>query len=100
MLERIIEIACLAPSGLGSASPGVVIVRDPGRRQSGDGYFGPVTLMRSVIHWRFFDRYAALKLAGLREAPCHLACSPTGQPVVGLWTRPAYDARDGGTTPQ
>jgi 5,6-dimethylbenzimidazole synthase len=74
LLERLIEVACQAPS-VGLCQPWrFVVVDDPRRRQrvidnfescNGDAlkeYTGDLSA-----------RYAALKLAGLREAPCHLA---------------------------
>ena len=74
MLERLIGIACKGPS-VGLSQPWrFVVVDDPGRRQQVIGNFeacnedalGDYTGDLST-------RYAALKLAGLREAPCHLA---------------------------
>ena len=74
MLERFIDIACLAPS-VGLSQPWrFVIVGDAGRREAAIENFracnadalGDYTGDQST-------RYAALKLAGLREAPCHLA---------------------------
>ena len=84
MLERLIEVACQAPS-VGLCQPWrFVVVDDPGRRQkvidnfescNGDAlkeYTGDLSA-----------RYAALKLAGLREAPCHLAVFADRSTVVG-----------------
>jgi 5,6-dimethylbenzimidazole synthase len=84
MLERFIEIACLAPS-VGLSQPWrFVIVADAGRREATIENFescnadalGAYTGGLSV-------RYAALKLAGLREAPCHLAVFADRSTVVG-----------------
>ena len=84
LLERLIEVACQAPS-VGLCQPWrFVVVDDPGRRQkvidnfescNGDAlkeYTGDLS-----------TRYAALKLAGLREAPCHLAVFADRSTVVG-----------------
>jgi 5,6-dimethylbenzimidazole synthase len=74
MLERLIEIACRGPS-VGLSQPWrFVVVDDPGRRQKvienfelcNNDALGDYTGDLST-------RYAALKLAGLREAPRHLA---------------------------
>src|SRR3954453_13585224 len=84
LLERLIEVACQAPS-VGLCQPWrFVVVDDPGRRQkvidnfescNGDAlkeYTGDLSA-----------RYAALKLAGLREAPCHLAVFADHSTAVG-----------------
>jgi 5,6-dimethylbenzimidazole synthase len=73
-IERLIETACLSPS-VGLSQPWrFVIVEDAARRgavienfhacnsEALRGYAGEAA-----------DRYAALKLAGLEEAPCHVA---------------------------
>ncbi|MGH6752324.1 MAG: 5,6-dimethylbenzimidazole synthase [Bradyrhizobium sp.] len=84
MLERLIELACKGPS-VGLSQPWrFVVVDDPGRRQQvienfescnkdalGD-YTGDLS-----------TRYAALKLAGLREAPCHLAIFADRSSIAG-----------------
>lgn len=84
MLERLIEIACLGPS-VGLSQPWrFVTVVDPGRRQAVMDNFescnadalGDYTGDLSI-------RYAALKLAGLREAPCHLAVFADRETGVG-----------------
>jgi hypothetical protein len=74
MLERFIEIACLAPS-VGLSQPWrFVIVSDPGRRQAATDNFELCNAdALSDYTGDLSTRYAALKLAGLREAPCHLA---------------------------
>lgn len=74
MLERLIGIACLAPS-VGLSQPWrFVIVDDPARRQAVIENF---TACNADALNSYSDelakRYAGLKLAGLREAPCHLA---------------------------
>jgi len=73
-IERLIETACLSPS-VGLSQPWrFVIVEDAARRgavienfhacngEALRGYAGEAA-----------DRYAALKLAGLEESPCHVA---------------------------
>ena len=73
-LERLIEVACLSPS-VGLSQPWrFVVVDDPVRR---------VAVLANFKTWNaaalksysgeLAARYAALKLAELEEAPCHLA---------------------------
>jgi 5,6-dimethylbenzimidazole synthase len=73
-LERLIAAACLAPS-VGLSQPWrFVVVESPARR-------GAITENFQRCNAKALDaygperaaRYARLKLAGLREAPCHLA---------------------------
>jgi 5,6-dimethylbenzimidazole synthase len=73
-LERLFEIACLAPS-VGLSQPWrFIVVDDPGRREFVRHIFkacnadaaGSYTGERAT-------KYAALKLAGLEEAPCQFA---------------------------
>ena len=84
MLERFIKIACLAPS-VGLSQPWrFVIVGDPGRRQAvADNFESCNADARSDYTGDLSTRYAALKLAGLREAPCHLAVFADRATVVG-----------------
>jgi 5,6-dimethylbenzimidazole synthase len=73
-LERLIEVACQAPS-VGLCQPWrFVVVDDPSRRQRVIDNFESCN--RDALREYTGDlssRYATLKLAGLREAPCHLA---------------------------
>jgi 5,6-dimethylbenzimidazole synthase len=73
-LERLIETACLAPS-VGLSQPWrFVVVDDPGRRQAILADF--TTCNAEALGAYAGERaahYAKLKLAGLQEAPCHLA---------------------------
>jgi 5,6-dimethylbenzimidazole synthase len=74
MLERLIEIACKGPS-VGLSQPWrFVVVDDPGRRQAVIENF-ELCNNDALGEYKgdLSTRYAALKLAGLREAPCHLA---------------------------
>jgi 5,6-dimethylbenzimidazole synthase len=74
MLDRLIEAACLAPS-VGLSQPWrFVIVDDPARRGAIVENFTicNADALKSYSSERA-ARYATLKLAGLREAPCHLA---------------------------
>jgi 5,6-dimethylbenzimidazole synthase len=73
-LERLIEIACLAPS-VGLSQPWrFVIVEDAKRRQAVlDNFESCNAQALSAYGDDLSDRYAALKLAGLREAPCQFA---------------------------
>jgi 5,6-dimethylbenzimidazole synthase len=73
-LERLIEVACLSPS-VGLSQPWrFVIVDDPGRRRAVLAEFEAcnAAALQSYSGERA-SRYAALKLAGLAEAPCQLA---------------------------
>jgi 5,6-dimethylbenzimidazole synthase len=84
MLERFIDIACLAPS-VGLSQPWrFVIVDDTGRREAVIANFESCNAdaLRAYTGDRS-TRYAALKLAGLREAPCHLAVFADRSTVVG-----------------
>ena len=84
MLERFIEIACLAPS-VGLSQPWrFVIVDDIGRSEAVIANFESCNAdaLRAYTGDRS-TRYAALKLAGLREAPCHLAVFADRSTAVG-----------------
>lgn len=73
-LETLIELACLAPS-VGLSEPWrFVIVDDAGRRAAIQHNFESCNAAALASQQR--ERaglYAQLKLAGLQEAPCHLA---------------------------
>jgi len=73
-LERLIGIACLAPS-VGLSQPWrFVIVEDAKRRQAVlDNFESCNAQALNAYGGDLSIRYAGLKLAGLREAPCHLA---------------------------
>jgi 5,6-dimethylbenzimidazole synthase len=73
-IERLIEAACLSPS-VGLSQPWrFVIVEDAARRRAVIEEFNArnAEALRSYSG-EAADNYAALKLAGLEEAPCHLA---------------------------
>ncbi len=74
MLERLIELACKGPS-VGLSQPWrFVVVDDTARRQQVIGNFERCNAdALDTYTGELSVRYAALKLAGLREAPCHLA---------------------------
>ena len=74
MLERFIELGCLAPS-VGLSQPWrFVIVGDAGRREAVIENFESCNAdALGDYSGDQSTRYAALKLAGLHEAPCHLA---------------------------
>jgi 5,6-dimethylbenzimidazole synthase len=74
MLERLIEIACTAPS-VGLSQPWrFVVVEDSARRQAVRANFEAANAEAlGAYSGERAQRYATLKLAGLREAPCHLA---------------------------
>ena len=73
-LERLIDLACLAPS-VGLSQPWRFVVVDaPERRAAIADNFARGN--REALEGYGADRaalYARLKLAGLKEAPCHLA---------------------------
>jgi 5,6-dimethylbenzimidazole synthase len=73
-LERLIGVACLAPS-VGLSQPWrFVIVEDAKRRQAVlDNFEACNAEALNTYGGELSTRYATLKLAGLREAPCHLA---------------------------
>jgi 5,6-dimethylbenzimidazole synthase len=84
MLERFIDIACLAPS-VGLSQPWrFVIVDDAGRRAAVIENFESCNAdALGAYTGDLSTRYAALKLAGLREAPCHLAVFADRSTAVG-----------------
>ena len=73
-LERLIEVACLAPS-VGLSQPWrFVIVNDGQRRRAVlDDFRCCNADALNAYAQDLATRYARLKLAGLEEAPCHLA---------------------------
>ena len=73
-VERLIEIACLAPS-VGLSQPWrFVLVDEPGRRAAIRADFAAANAAALAAQApERAARYARLKLAGLDEAPCHLA---------------------------
>jgi len=73
-IEHLIEAACLSPS-VGLSQPWrFVIVEDTARRRAviADFHACNGEALRAYAG-KAADRYAALKLAGLEEAPCHVA---------------------------
>jgi len=73
-LERLIEIACLAPS-VGLSQPWrFIVVDDPARRSAVRDTFKACNAdaLKSYSD-EMAAKYAALKLAGLEEAPCQFA---------------------------
>jgi len=73
-LETLIEVACLAPS-VGLSQPWrFVVVDDDGTRAAIRGNFARCNAdALSAQNRERAGRYARLKLAGMEEAPCHLA---------------------------
>lgn len=83
-LERLIEIACLAPS-VGLSQPWrFIVVDDPGRREAVREAFKGCNAdaLKSYTGERA-TTYAALKLAGLEEAPCQFAVFADRTTLVG-----------------
>ncbi len=83
-LERLIETACLAPS-VGLSQPWrFVIVDDPGRRRAILEEFKCCNAdALNSYAGDLAAQYAGLKLAGLQEAPSHLAVFADGATDVG-----------------
>jgi 5,6-dimethylbenzimidazole synthase len=73
-LDRLIGVACLSPS-VGLSQPWrFVIVDDPARRLAVRNEFRACNAdALKSYSGEVADRYAALKLAGLEQAPCQLA---------------------------
>ncbi len=83
-LERLFEIASLAPS-VGLCQPWrFIVVDDPGRREVVRDVFKACNAdaLESYTGEKA-ARYAALKLAGLEEAPCQFAVFTDGATTVG-----------------
>ncbi len=97
MLETLLRCACLAPS-VGLSEPWrFVIVEDRGRRAAIRENF--TTCNASALASRHGESallYARLKLAGLDEAPCHVAvfsdCDPAQGGGLGRGTMPETTA--------
>lgn len=82
-VERLVEVACLAPS-VGLCQPWrFVLVDDPGRRRAiRDSFAGCDAAARDGYDGERAAAYARLKLAGLDDAPAQLAVfcdAATGQ---------------------
>jgi 5,6-dimethylbenzimidazole synthase len=72
-LDALIELACLAPS-VGLSQPWrFVIVDDAARRAAIQHNFATCNAAALAAQTERAGLYARLKLAGLSEAPCHLA---------------------------
>jgi 5,6-dimethylbenzimidazole synthase len=84
LLESLLEMACLAPS-VGLSQPWrFVTVDDPARRAAVRANFAACNAQ--ALAAQEGDRaalYARLKLAGLDEAPCHLAVFAEPDPAQG-----------------
>jgi 5,6-dimethylbenzimidazole synthase len=92
-VEALLELACLAPS-VGLSEPWrFVVVDDAARRAAIRRNFEGCNAQALVAHSRQrAARYARLKLAGLDEAPCHVAvfadrATPQGH-LLGRRTMP------------
>ncbi len=84
MLDELLETACLAPS-VGLSQPWrFVIVESPERRAAVRASFEICNAHALAIQdTDRAARYARLKLAGLDEAPCHLAVFAAADPEQG-----------------
>jgi 5,6-dimethylbenzimidazole synthase len=83
-LDRLIEVACLAPS-VGLSQPWrFIVVDDPTRRDAVRAEFKArnADALKSYAGERA-GKYAALKLAGLEEAPCQFALFADRATAVG-----------------
>jgi 5,6-dimethylbenzimidazole synthase len=96
-LERLIEVACLSPS-VGLSQPWrFVVVTDAARRQAIlDDFKACNADALQAYAGEDAARYAALKLAGLQEAPCQLAafCDNTTETGRGLGRRTMPETAD------
>ena len=83
-LERLIDIACLAPS-VGLSQPWrFIVVDDPGRRAIvRDAFKACNADALKSYSGEMAAKYAALKLAGLEEAPCQFAVFADRTTTVG-----------------
>ena len=83
-IRRLFEVACLAPS-VGLSQPWrFVVVDDPGRRQVVRDVFKACNAdALQSYSGELADKYAALKLAGLEEAPCQFAVFADRATLVG-----------------
>jgi 5,6-dimethylbenzimidazole synthase len=83
-LERLIDTACLAPS-VGLSQPWrFVIVDDPARRRAvAEDFRACHAEALAAYRGEAAERYATLKLAGLDEAPCHVAVFADRSTEVG-----------------
>jgi 5,6-dimethylbenzimidazole synthase len=83
-LERLIDIACLAPS-VGLSQPWrFVVVDEPGRRDTvRDAFRACNADALKSYSGEMASKYAALKLAGLEEAPCQFAVFADSATPVG-----------------
>ncbi|WP_353216559.1 5,6-dimethylbenzimidazole synthase [Sandarakinorhabdus sp.] len=84
LLAELLETAALAPS-VGLSQPWrFIIVDDPARRAAVSDDFetcNVAALTGEAVDWA--ARYAGLKLAGLDQAPCHLAVFADSNPAQG-----------------
>jgi 5,6-dimethylbenzimidazole synthase len=83
-LDRLLDTACLAPS-VGLSQPWrFVIVDDASRREAVlENFTACNAEALSAYTGELAQNYATLKLAGLREAPCHLAVFADHDTEVG-----------------
>ena len=83
LLDRLLHLACLAPS-VGLSQPWrFVTVDDPARRAAVRASFTRCNATALAGQTARAAEYAALKLAGLDEAPCHLAVFAEPDPEQG-----------------
>ncbi len=84
IVERLLRLACLAPS-VGLSEPWrFVLVEDPARRQRiRDNFAASNAEALASYSAETASRYAALKLEGLNEAPVQIAAFADSDPVQG-----------------
>lgn len=84
LIERLLETACLAPS-VGFSQPWRFVVVDDGARRA--TIRANFQRCNQAAQLRYPDEraaaYAALKLAGLDDAPCHIAVFTESDPPTG-----------------
>jgi 5,6-dimethylbenzimidazole synthase len=83
LLDHLLDLADLAPS-VGLSQPWrFVVVDDPARRQAVRDNFARSNAQALAARGEDASLYARLKLAGLDQAPCHLAVFAEPDPAQG-----------------
>jgi len=95
LVERLIELAALAPS-VGLSQPWRFVVVDDAAchgtvRQN---FTAANAAALAAEAPKRAAQYARLKLAGLDEAPCHVAVFADRATAQRVWSRASHDARD------
>src|ERR1700680_1723253 len=95
-VERLLELACLAPS-VGLSQPWrFVLVNDPSRRAEVRRVFAACNAEALADQTpERAAQYARLKLAGLDDAPCHIAVFADRETTQGVWVLEVYRSAAG-----